>query len=283
MNNKKYQAPCAYQGGKSRIASDIVDIIFKENVITDSTKFYDLCCGSGAISIELVNRGIDPRNIVMVDQSPWGLFWQKVGLGEFSTDVFRLYIDDIPNDISKIKKYAQDMLSRPANDELFQNAVYKFLILQSCAFGSSATWIEDNVWKKAGGLRDYWIPTETSNRRSPVNPMMPMPNTLFDRVEALVDAFEGVVAFQTDATSIQIDTGSIVYIDPPYNKTAKYGYEMDYLAYISKIKGSKVYLSEGKKLSNNAHLITSTRKKGGINGKRKSANEEWLNVFPGDL
>ena len=54
---------------------------------------------------------------------------------------------------------------------------------------------------------------------------------------------------------------------------------MDYLAYISKIKGSKVYLSEGEKLSNNSHLITSTRKKGGINGKRKSANEEWLNVF----
>lgn len=53
----KLQVPCSYQGGKSRLVSKIVDIFFEENEINDDTHFYDLCCGSGAISIELINMG----------------------------------------------------------------------------------------------------------------------------------------------------------------------------------------------------------------------------------
>ena len=65
----KLSIPCAYQGGKQRLAKDIVDIIFNENNISEDTKFYDLCCGSGAISIELINRGIQPENITMISLS----------------------------------------------------------------------------------------------------------------------------------------------------------------------------------------------------------------------
>lgn len=75
--DNKLTIPCAYQGGKQRIAKDIVDIFFKENGINEETKFYDLCCGSGAISIELVNRGVNPSNIIMVDKSPWDYFGRK--------------------------------------------------------------------------------------------------------------------------------------------------------------------------------------------------------------
>lgn len=278
---QKLIPPCAYQGGKQRIAKDIVDIIYKNFNINENTKFYDLCCGSGAISIEMVNRGFYDFNITMVDASPWGLFYKSLGDLTFSPDIFKIYIDDIPKDITKIKKYAQDMLERPANDGLFENMVYKFLILQSCAFGSTATWVENNEWRKAGGLRDYWLPTETSNRKSPVNPMMPMPDTLFDRVENLCANMDGVKGIYDLIENVEIEDNenTIIYIDPPYDKTCKYGYDFDYMSFVSKFKKAKIFLSEGKQLFNNAIKISSERKKGGINGDRKSKNEEWLNII----
>lgn len=283
MLTKKLQPPCSYQGGKQRIAKQIVDIIFEQNEIDDYTQFYDLCCGSGAISIELVNRGINPSNITMVDKSPWGLFWQKIGDYTFSPEVFKFYIDDIPKDITKIKEHAQEMLKQPANDGEFDNMVYKFLILQACAFGSSATWVENNQWKKAGGLRNYWLPTETSNRRSPVNPMMPMPDTLFERVENIAANMMDVNGYYGDVTEVEIKDNSIIYIDPPYEGTAHYGYNFDYMSYIENIKRNnndiKIYLSEGKQISDNAIRISGARSKGGISGKRKSNNEEWLNIY----
>jgi site-specific DNA-adenine methylase len=271
--------PCAYQGGKQRIAKDIVDIIYRDNKITDETKFYDLCCGSGAVSIEMVKRGFNPCNIIMVDKSPWGLFWRKIGNGEFSTEVFRFYIDDIPKDITKIKPFVSQLLKEPANDGLFDNMIYKFLILQACAFGSSATWVEDNEWKKAGGLRNYWLPTETSNRKSPVNPMMPMPETLYERVCEISFHMESVEGYYSDIMDINIEDNSIIYIDPPYEGTTHYGYSLDYLSFINRHKKNKIYLSEGKQLTDRAILISEGRKKGGINGERKSENQEWLNVF----
>lgn len=149
--SKSLISPCSYQGGKQRLAKQIVDIIYRQNNIDDETKFYDLCCGSGAISIEMINRGFYDFNITMVDASPWGLFYKGVGDLTFSTDVFKMYIDDIPKDITKIKNYMKDMISRQANDGLLENMVYKFLILQACAFGSSATWVENNQWKKQVG------------------------------------------------------------------------------------------------------------------------------------
>ena len=281
----KLETPCAYQGGKQRLAKDIVDIILKDNPCLlnedDETCFYDLCCGSGAISIEMINRGVNPLRIIMADASPWGLFWQKNGDTTFSSEVFKYYIDDIPKDITKIKDYAKQIIQKPANDGLFDNMVYKFLILQSCAFGSTATWVENNQWKKAGGLRDYWLPTETSNRRSPVNPMMPMPNSLLKRVENLSFQLDGIKGYCDDVNNVEINENSIIYIDPPYDKTCKYGYDLNYIEYINKInKNNTIYLSEGKQLTDNAICLSKGRNKGGINGnKNKKANEEWLNIY----
>ena len=247
----KLIAPCSYQGGKQRLSKQIVDIIYQQNDITEETKFYDLCCGSGAVSIEMVNRGFYDSNIIMVDASPWGEFYKGVGDLTFSPDVFKLYIEDIPKDITKIKDYAKEILKRPANEGLFCNMVYKFLILQACAFGSSATWVENNEWRKAGGLRDYWLPTETSNRKSPVNPMMTMPNTLFERVENICANMDNITGICDDVMNIQIEENSIVYLDPPYKNTQDYGYSLDYKELINKMKninGVKLYVSEGYKI-----------------------------------
>lgn len=278
MELSKLTIPCSYQGGKQRLASQIVDVICEQNEINEATKFYDLCCGSGAVSIELVKRGIKPSQITMVDKSPWGLFWELIGKEQFSTEIFKFYIDDIPKDISKIKNYAKQMIASQANDGLFNNMIYKFLILQACSFGSSATWVENNRWKKAGGLRDYWLPTETSSRRSPVNPMMPMPDTLFNRVVQIDCTMEGVKGYYGDVMNTEIEENAIIYIDPPYENTHFYGYTFDYKDFL-KLHNNKIYISEGKSISENSILLSSGRSKGGISGNRKKANEEWLNIF----
>ena len=285
-SKEKLVPPCSYQGGKQRLASQIVDIIYKQNNINDETKFYDLCCGSGAVSIEMINRGFYDSHITMVDASPWGLFYKGVGDLTFSPDVFKIYIDDIPKDVTKIKSYAKEMLSRPANDGLLENMVYKFLILQACAFGASATWVENNQWKKAGGLRNYWSPTETSNRKSPVNPMMPMPETLFDRVEYICANMDNVKGIYGLVENVKIESGSIVYLDPPYKDTHDYGYNLDYNTYIKNLLKETndiiIYLSEGFPVEGAKEniLLSKGRSKGNINGNiKKKPTEEWLNVF----
>ncbi|MCM3387207.1 DNA adenine methylase [Ureibacillus chungkukjangi] len=288
MDIKELTIPCAYQGGKQRLAKQIVDIIFEQNEINDDTKFYDLCCGSGAISIELVKRGINPRQITMVDKSPWGLFWRKIGDGTFSTDVFKFYIDDVPKDINEIQPYIKEMSKQPANDGLFDNAVYKYLLLQASSFGSKAIWLnDDNKWATCS-FRSYWLPTETSSRRSPVNPMMPMPDTLFNRVEQLYYYMEGVHGINGDVMDIvSPPDNSIIYIDPPYKDTAGYGFSFDVSSLINQLKlGIKlhnkkvnIYVSEGYKMTDESHLLSKGRSKGGVSGERSKANEEWLNIF----
>lgn len=272
---KVLEIPCAYQGGKSRIAKQIVDIIFNENEINKYTKFYDLCCGSGSISIELRNRGVIPQNIIMLDKSPWGVFWQMVGSGQFSMKKFEAYINNIPKDVSEIQSHIKDLYKQPANID----TVYKFLLLQASSFGSKAVWLKNNNEWATSSFRSYWTPTETSSRRSPVNPMMPMPNTLKDRVRNIVSYMEGIKGIYGSIENLtDFENNSVIYIDPPYQNTSGYGYDLDIYEYISKLNKT-VYVSEGIKMSEKAHLISGSRSKGGISGNRKSTNEEWLNVF----
>ena len=70
------------------MAKEIVDYILNTTFVTNDTKFYDLCCGSGAVTIELLNRGIPPNKIVMCDISSWGVFWKSVGEGTFDLNKF---------------------------------------------------------------------------------------------------------------------------------------------------------------------------------------------------
>jgi hypothetical protein len=210
-----------------------------------------------------------------LDNSVWGLFWKMIGDGSFELLKFKRFIDTIPKDITKIKEYALEILQQPSDID----TVYRFLFLQACSFGGTPTWIEDNKWKKNGGLRNYWLPTETSNRKSPVNPMMPMPQSLYERVKLIVDKMKGVNALHMNIEDFNnFDSNSIIYIDPPYENTHGYGYKFNTDSYIKTLP-HKCYVSEGKQTSENAIRITGSRKKGGINGNRKSKNEEWLNIF----
>lgn len=283
MANKKILPPCTYQGAKQRVASEIVDLIFERNPIYENTKFYDLCCGTGAISLELISRGIKPENIIMLDKSSWGLFWQKIGRGEYDIEKFNKYIENIPKDRSKIQDHLKEMSKEnPDIDE-----EYKYILLQAGAFGGKQIWKENGVWNNTS-FRNYWQPTETSSRRSPVNPMMPMPETIKERMDILLDKCKGLTCLHIDIYDFleyirfRNTDNSIFYIDPPYKDTTGYGFYFDWEDFISLLFDetlAPIYVSECKKYSDEAFLLNFKGAKGGISGNRKGKNEEWLNEF----
>ena len=284
----KLEIPCSYQGGKQRLAKQIVDIFYKENNINDDTKFFDLCCGSGAISLELINRGFNPNNITMIDNGCFGQFWQDIANGEFDLDVFKREIENLPN-IENIQSYLKKLSDLPVDED---KMVYHYLLLQAGAFGSKQIWIENNKWKN-NTFRSYWLPTETSNRRSPVNPMMPMPNTLYNRVEAIVEQLSGSIiasresvfdaVYRIDEERNKGNKNIIIYIDPPYANTTGYKETFDIYSLEGQIwSTSPIYISEGYKMqgASESYLLSVGRTKGNISGEaKKKPTEEWLNRF----
>lgn len=265
------EIPVSYQGGKSRIANKIVGLLWQG----PQSCYFDLCCGSGAITIELLRRGAKPENITMVDAGPWGIFWEYICSGTFSLVKLAEELEKIPKDITQVKGYMDVLAKQPANID----TPYVFIILQAASFGSKPIWIEDNKWINCS-FRNYWLPKEGCNRKSPVNPMMPMPETIFSRIKEIVESgiFRNVKAICSDVKKVQITQG-VVYIDPPYIGTTPYGFDFDVVAFANSI-GNLCYVSEGKPLSSKAIQISSGRTKGGINGKKeKKPNEEWLSVF----
>lgn len=256
-----------YQGGKSRIAALILDTIG----FRGESPFYDLCCGSGAISLELVSRGFPPTSLYMLDASPWGLVWRMIGDGSFDLVAFRRVIDAIPTDPLLIQKHVEQLSKQPANVD----TAYVFLILQAAAFGGKAIWIKNNAWQNTT-FRSYWLPTETSSRRSPVNPMMPMPETIYERLQDICVRMRGVTAFHLDIRQFWPGTG-LVYIDPAYAGTTGYGHTFDVKQYVNTVK-VPCWVSEGKKMSDYGFKLDVQRSKGGISGNRKNVNEEWLSL-----
>lgn len=288
MKSDILEIPCSYQGGKQRLAKQIVDIFYKENNINDDTKFFDLCCGSGAISLELINRGFNPNNITMIDNGCFGQFWQDIANGEFDLDIFKREIENLPN-LENIQSYLKKLSDLPVDED---KMVYHYLLLQAGAFGSKQIWIENNKWEN-NTFRSYWLPTETSNRRSPVNPMMPMPNTLYNRVESIVKQLSGSIiaskesvfdaVYRIDEERNKGNKNIIIYIDPPYANTTGYKETFDIYSLEGQIwSTSPIYISEGYKMqgASESYLLSVGRTKGNISGEaKKKPTEEWLNRF----
>lgn len=281
--NKNLKPPCTFQGAKQRVASEIVDCIFSQNIINGHTKFYDLCCGAGTISLELINRGIKPENIIMLDKSSWGLFWNKIGHGEYDIQKFNSYIENIPKDKYRIQSYLKRLSkTNPNIDE-----EYKYILLQAGSFGGKQIWREDNAWKNTS-FRSYWQPTTTSKRRSHVNPMQPMPDTIKKRMNLIVNSCKGLTCLHTDIYDLlecikfNNENNCIFYIDPPYKNVTQYGFHFDWQEFVGDLMQetlAPIYVSECKRYSDEALLLNFQGAKGGISGNKKCKNEEWLNIY----
>ncbi len=276
------EPPVAYQGGKTRLADTITNLLLREG--KDQT-FYDLCCGCGAVAIALVNKGIDPKRITMVDVGPWGDFWMRIGAGTFDLDYFRSVVDLIPKDPKLVKGFMESPAKQPINEG--ESICYKFLLLQAASFGAKP--VSRDGWTSVGarwvthGFRNFWLPTETSNRRSHVNPMMPMPETLLERVQSIAQGMKGVTGMQHDVTKLcYLKSGSVVYTDPPYGCLTAYARGLDAAKLAQRCIAEEcvVFVSEAKPLVGGEPIrISASRKKGGVSGNRKAAHEEWISVF----
>lgn len=265
---KPLVAPVTYQGGKQRLAKQIVDTINP----SPKQAFADLCCGSGAISIELVNRGFSPDQLTMLDAGPWGLFWQQVGAGQFDLLTLATYCERL-SDIETIQSQLQEMSRQPAS----LDTTVVFLCLQAGAFGGKAIWAENDTWQNCS-FRNLWKPTATSNRRSVVNPMMPMPNTLLERVEQICERLRGIHGQHANVTDF-VKGMETRYIDPPYKGTTGYGPPFNLLPVLR--TNNPIWVSEAFPLSNRAWTF-GTQEKGGITGTRRQAHQEWLSLYECD-
>ena len=274
--------PCTYQGAKQRLSKQIVNYLFSLSKDIENTHFYDLCCGSGAITIELLNRGIRPNQITMCDAGSYGKFWKSIGNGTFDINIFYKYSKQVPTDKRLIKYFAKDLSRTDATiDE-----EYKYIILQSCSFGGKQIWREGNVWKNTS-FREYWQPTETSSRRSPVNPMHPEIDKLEQRILNISNYCKGLTCYNEDIDNmIEVikndNNDKIIYIDPPYIDTTKYGFDFDHQLFVYELKqitNAPILLSEYKQYSDICVRLNIEGAKGGISGNRDRQINEYLNFY----
>lgn len=274
------KVPCAYQGGKQRISKEIVNYIYDNVNINKDTIFFDLCSGSGAITVELINKGFPKKNIVMCDVSSWGTFWKSISDGVYDIKKFLKYANSVPKDKNLIQSY----ITKLASEDARIDEEYKYILIQACSFGGKQIWREGSEWKNAS-FRSYWQPTETSKRRSPVNPMQPNIETLIERVVEISENCKGLTCINNDVFSVLSmipQENCIIYIDPPYENTTGYGFSFDYntfLRELSKITHSPIFVSEKEKIANKAIKLQFNGAKGGISGNKSLKHEEWLNIF----
>lgn len=229
--------------------------------------------------MEMVRRGMPTASVTMVDAGPWGAFWEKVGNGTFRVDVLRSYLDSVPSDLADVKRFMEELAKQPADVDTAE----VFVVLQAASFGGKAIWVDGSRWANTS-FRDYWEPTETSSRRTPVNPMMPMPGTLLRRVEAVCEHMVGVSGVHGRVENVAPEPGSVVYFDPPYRGTTDYGHAVAdvHSTVLSLAATCTVWVSEAEPVTGNAVRLDSGRRKGGISGERAVANEEWLSVASPD-
>lgn len=243
-----------------------------------------MCCGSGAITIELLNRGIPPEKIVMCDKSSWGVFWKSIGDGFFDLNKFYTYSKAVPRDKSLIQNHMKELSQTNADiDE-----AYKYILLQASSFGGKQIWNTGGKWQNTS-FRNYWQPTETSKRRSPVNPMQPMIDIVEKRVKDIINNCKGLTCYHKDIyemlSIIQNDKSDyqIIYIDPPYTNTTGYGFNFDihdFLSNLFDVTLGAIFVSEKESISDDEAIrLDFNGAKGGISGKKAGKNEEWLNVF----
>lgn len=273
------RVPCSYQGGKQRVAAQIVDHLLKA-APGPKSRFYDLCCGSGAVSIELVNRGVEPSRIWMLDISSWGVFWSSIGAGTFNMNAFDRFLAELPSDKRDYKSHMLALSALPESDHKAE----LYPILQACSFGGKQIWHKGEQWANAC-FRTYWEPTSTSIRRSPANPMQPSPTELRRRIEALVNGMKGVTCLNIDIMKVLSEPfpeNAVVYVDPPYQSTTKYAFSFDVTSFISRfseVNQGPLFVSEGIPLNDNALMLKFGGANGGISGSRKVKHEEWLSRF----
>lgn len=271
----KIRPPVTFQGGKQRLAPAIIDIIRP----SPDEPFADLCCGSGAVTIEAVSRGQPTATVTMVDNGPWGQVWEEVGAGRFSLDALARVATAVPAKVSQQAGFLAELFKQSATID----TTATFLILQAGSWGGAAVVRRpDDTWY--GHPRGMWVSKIDPRKRT--GTMMPATSEIQRRMHVLCDLLLGVQVHRGCFTNTANLSGT-VYIDPPYTGVRSYDNRktrtFDFAGVAARMPNAKVWVSEARALSTTAHLLSDAagRKMGGVSGKRKTANEEWLSLCVG--
>lgn len=243
----------AYIGGKSNLASKIIANIN----IPPSSRFYDMCCGSGEISLALVRRGFNPKRITMVDNGPWGQVWEKIGKKTFSLERFATICHQF-NNYQDIKGWC-----RQASCD--RDRVYNFLILQACSYGGRPVTIKDGQFKILGFRKN-------------IQPAIPI---LYRRVKEAVERLAGMEGSKKNVLQIRPEQDAVLFFDPPYDNEARF-YQDNTLT-ISQIRTqfSKFYCTFSCELAPGGVSLHTDSRRAGVKGNRTYFRTEYLSHIQG--
>lgn len=247
-------------GSKRLFATEIV----REILARDPEHVFDLCSGSGAVSIALVREGYPAKQITMVDSGAWGAFWRKLTLGKLNLGwihdfLFKRWPD--PRSSEHMRAFAR---AAPFSPEAF-------LVLQMTSRGGMATWHDGTAWRNSS-KGEFFIPRGELH--------LERQNT-WARLLALVEIMRGVRAIHEDVCKVGPwwVRGGIRYLDPPYANTRTYGRNLDLEDFVLRIP-RPLLVSEQRKLEGaNRVIMLGSRVGKSLGGGRTRAVEELLHVF----
>lgn len=273
----------AYQGSKRKYADKIVEYLIAH--WRKQYEYYDVCCGTGSITLALIRHGVDPSQITMIDAGLWGLFWETITTDTFQLEIFEEYCRYIPKEPKLVKGYLQEL----AQEDPLKNTVYKFILFQSANFAGKYVAIKNDKWYNLN-IKDCWFPTEYSKRQTPSTTFTTSPSTMLDRIILIMIKTKGLTAIYRNAeTYTHYKRRSIMYIDPDYKGHYKYQHSFNVDEFIKeRLRDNhftKIFVSEAQRLYKiryfkEAYNIAEEQKTTLFNTKRKSKlNKEYLNYF----
>lgn len=271
---------CGYKGSKRKFATAIAQRITSDN----PTYVFDLCCGSGSVTLALIELGFPPERLTVVEAGLWGAYWQAISCGSFDLGRLRkLLIDDLPADPRDVAKWVeQDVGGLPPSPETF-------IVLQAAAYGAIPTWWDGEKWRhdepranRVYHARPFWQPGPTSKEKKPRGTIF-NPKQIVLIVAEHMKRCAGLRVIYGDIITADLSSPpkTVYYMDPPYSGVTGYGHSFDVMEFIQ--RGPRpLIVSEGIQLPGAAEVVeVGSRRRGNVT---KGANErkceaEYLNIF----
>lgn len=251
-----------YQGSKRRIAYEVIDFILEND--DGDRPIYDVCCGSGVIGMKLVERGVAPTRLTMIDAGLFGLVFQAIGNGSFDVDEYKALCDALPDDPALERDYLNDLYASYEHDRLL---IYYFLLFQAATYRGTPI---ELVPKSPATFRKFIHHDDRQSFSYGHNyTIVPRPALIIDRMQTAARAMKGITGLRCKADAANYESGSIVYIDPPYQNTAGYLYDFNIYKFVATLPaGCDVYVSEAKPMSTVSWFIANL-----------SGRDEYLSYF----
>jgi hypothetical protein len=267
--------PTGYKGGKRKLAGSIADRLIR----SQKPMIYDVCGGSGAVTLALIAAGYPVDQITYVEAGPWGLFFKEASYGGLNMGYIReLLLDEMPKDPKLVADWVEKdvALREPGAEE--------FLILQAASYGSTPVWHDGDRWRRgdrsanrAYKARSYWEPGPTSKEKKPRGTIF-RPDKIINAVAEIDVRCRGLEVHWGDAFDADYKADAIIYLDPPYEGDTGYGYGIDVGVFLSQ-RICPVYLSEGVSKEDADLSDQLGIRRGSALTKGSKRKSEWLNFY----